>query len=124
MVLRLRAEARLDLEAAARWYEAQEPGLGKRFLQDVRQAFHRIRTNPEANSEAYRNTRRARIRRFPYGVIHLPVPEQGTIVVLAVLHCGRDPKLWRHAPAGEPPCPRPPPPPTSAYARPSPSACA
>jgi anthranilate synthase component 1 len=46
MVLRLRPEARLDLDAAARWYEAQEPGLGRRFLQEVRQAFHRIRTNP------------------------------------------------------------------------------
>jgi toxin ParE1/3/4 len=95
MVLRLRPEARLDLEAAARWYEAQEPGLGRRFLQEVRQAFHRIRGNPEAYAEGYRNTRRALIRRFPYGVIYLPVPKQGSIVVLAVLHCGRDSKLWR-----------------------------
>jgi hypothetical protein len=43
----------------------------------------------------YRGTRRALIRRFPYGVIYLPVPEQNSIVVLAVLHCGRDPRLWR-----------------------------
>jgi len=48
MVLRLRPEARLDLEAAARWYEAQEPGLGRRFLEEVRQAFRRIQSNPEA----------------------------------------------------------------------------
>ena len=48
MVLRLRPEARLDLEAAARWYEAQEPGLGRRFLEEVRQAFRRIQGNPEA----------------------------------------------------------------------------
>ena len=46
MLLRLRPEARLNLEAAARWYEAQEPCLGRRFLQEVRQAFHRIRSNP------------------------------------------------------------------------------
>jgi toxin ParE1/3/4 len=95
MVLRLRPEARLDLEAAARWYEAQEPGLGRRFLEEVRQAFRRIQSNPEASGSGYRNTRRALIRRFPYGVIYLPVPERDTIVVLAVLHCGRDPKLWR-----------------------------
>ena len=44
----------------------------------------------------YRNTRRALIRRFPYGVVYLPIPEQDTIVVLAVLHCGRDPKLWQN----------------------------
>ncbi|WP_221629682.1 MULTISPECIES: hypothetical protein [unclassified Synechococcus] len=47
----------------------------------MRQTFHRIRSNPEAYAEGYRNTRRALIRRF--------------IVVLAVLHCGRDPTLWR-----------------------------
>lgn len=95
MVLRLRPEARLDLEAAARWFEAQEQGLGQHFLDQVRLAFQRIRSNPEAYPAGYRGTRRALIRRFPYGVIYLPVPEQGSIVVLAVLHCGRDPKLWR-----------------------------
>jgi len=36
MVLRLRPEARDDLYAAARWYEAQEIGLGRQFLTDVR----------------------------------------------------------------------------------------
>jgi len=35
MVLRLRPEARDDLYAAARWYEAQEIGLGRQFLTDV-----------------------------------------------------------------------------------------
>jgi hypothetical protein len=54
----------------------------------------------------YRNTRRALIRRFPYGVVYLPIPEQDTIVVLAaVLHCGRDPKLWKSGQAPECPCP-------------------
>jgi len=48
VVLRLRPEARFDLEAAARWYETQEPGLGRNFLHEVRQAFDRIRSNPEA----------------------------------------------------------------------------
>jgi plasmid stabilization system protein ParE len=74
MRLRLRPEARLDLEAAARWYEAQEQGLGRLFLEEVRASFHRIRTNPEVYALGYRGTRRALIRRFPYGVIVLPVP--------------------------------------------------
>ena len=95
MELRLRPEARLDLEAAARWYESQELGLGRQFLQEVRLTFNRIRANPEAYPSGYRNTRRALIRRFPYGVIYLPVTGTSISVVLAVLHCGRDPKLWR-----------------------------
>jgi plasmid stabilization system protein ParE len=65
MELRLRPEARLDLEAAARWYEAQEQGLSRQFLQEVRLTFNRIRANPEAYPSGYRNTRRALIRRFP-----------------------------------------------------------
>jgi toxin ParE1/3/4 len=93
MLLRLRPETRIDLEAAVCWYEAQEKGLGRMFLEEVRQAFQRIRTNPDAYPAVYRNTRCALIRRFPYGVVYLPIPEQDTIVVLAVLHCGRDPKL-------------------------------
>jgi len=60
MVLRLRPEARLDLEAAARWYEAQEPGLGRRFLEEVRQAFQRIQSNPEAYTLPLRRDRPAR----------------------------------------------------------------
>lgn len=94
-MLRLRPAARDDLDAAARWYEAQEIGLGRQFLTEVRLAFERIRSNPVAYPVAYRGTRRALIGRFPYGVIYLPVAEPGCIVVLAVLHCGRDPGVWR-----------------------------
>ncbi|MCP9914642.1 type II toxin-antitoxin system RelE/ParE family toxin [Cyanobium sp. BA20m-14] len=47
-MLRLRPAARDDLDAAARWYEAQEPGLGRQFLAEVRLVFQRIRSNPAA----------------------------------------------------------------------------
>ncbi len=95
MVLRLRSAARDDLAAAARWYETQEQGLGRQFLAEVRLIFQRIRSNPAAYPASYRGTRRALIRRFLYGLIYLPVPDQSYIVVLAVLYCGRDPNLWR-----------------------------
>ena len=48
MRLGLRPEAQLDLEAAVRWYEAQEQGLGRLVLEQVSATFQRIRTNPEA----------------------------------------------------------------------------
>lgn len=93
-MLRLRLAARDDLDTAARWYEAQEHGLGRQLLAEVR-LLQRIRSNPEAYPAGYRGTRRALMRRFPYSFIYLPVPGQDWFVVLAVLHCGRDPKLWR-----------------------------
>ncbi len=94
-MLRLRPAARDDLDAAARWYEAQESGLGRQFLAEVRLVFQRIRSNPAAYPASYRGTRRVLIRRYPYGVVYLPVPEQDCVVVLAVLHCGRDSRVWR-----------------------------
>ena len=50
-MLRLRPAARDDLDAAARWYEAQEPGLGRQFLAEVRLVFQRIRSNPPSASK-------------------------------------------------------------------------
>ncbi len=61
MALRLRPEAREDLDAAARWYEGQENGLGRQFLAEVRLVFQRIRANPDAYPVTYRGTRRALI---------------------------------------------------------------
>ena len=92
--LQLRPEAQADLATAAAWYEEQAKGLGKLFLAEVRQCIHRIHANPEAYPVVQGQTRRALIRRFPYGIIFLIVPEHSVIVVLAVLHCGRDPRLW------------------------------
>jgi len=44
MRLRLRPEAQLDLEAAARWNEAQEQGLGRLFLEQVRVSIASVAT--------------------------------------------------------------------------------
>ncbi len=40
--IRVRARARRDLEEATQWYEAQGPGLGSDFLDEVERAFERI----------------------------------------------------------------------------------
>jgi hypothetical protein len=38
----LRPDAVLDLRAAARWYEEQQPGLGDRFTTQLSATFDRI----------------------------------------------------------------------------------
>jgi hypothetical protein len=50
-VVRLRDEADQDLAAAASWYEQQRGGLGHEFLDVV-----------------HRETRRALMTRFPFGI--------------------------------------------------------
>ena len=44
LIVRPLAEA--DLDDAARWYEAERPGLAERFLGDVDRTFARIRGRP------------------------------------------------------------------------------
>lgn len=91
----IRPEARADLSAASSWYAKQSPGLGHSFLAEVREELHRISERPQSFPIFHNQTRRALIRRFPYGIVYLVQSEQNRIIVLAVLHCGRDPRFWR-----------------------------
>jgi len=95
MQLLIRPEARKDLSDASAWYAKQGSGLGLTFLAAVRQQLLQITARPEAFPPFHRQTRRSLIKRFPYGIIYLVQHDQERIIVLAVLHCGRDPRLWQ-----------------------------
>lgn len=91
--VRLRPEAERDLSDAARWYEEQRPGLGHEFLDEVLEVFSTIVETPQMYPNVHRNTRRALIHRFPFGVYYRV--EETTIVVIAILHGSRDPHRWK-----------------------------
>jgi plasmid stabilization system protein ParE len=88
-----RREARADVLEAYRWYEKQEPGLGAGFREELRATIQRVRENPRAYRVLLRDTRRARLKRFPYCVFYRDYAE--AIVVVAVMHTRRHPKRWR-----------------------------
>ena len=50
-------------------------------------------TSSSAPLSVQRNTRRALLRRFPYGIYCRIYPD--TIVIVACMHGRRDPKRWR-----------------------------
>ncbi len=91
--LRLRAEAELDLADAALWYEAQSPGLGHQFLDEVLATFSIIAETPLSYQVVHRNTRRALVHRFPFGIYYRV--ETSVIVVVAVMHGSRNPRRWK-----------------------------
>nr|VFJ56368.1 MAG: Plasmid stabilization system protein ParE [Candidatus Kentron sp. FW] len=93
MKVHLRPEAEVDIEEAATWYAQQRDGLGDEFLDEVSRAFTLLADNPCMYPIIYRDTRRALIHRFPFGV-HYRV-EESTIVVVAVMHGSRHPKRWK-----------------------------
>jgi plasmid stabilization system protein ParE len=49
--------------------------------------------NPELFPVVHRQTRRALLRRFPYGLYYRIVNDQ--IVVVACMHGRRDPRQWQ-----------------------------
>ncbi len=91
--VRLRAEAEGDLAEAGSWYEEQQEGLGQQFLDEALVALESIGAKPMLYPSVGRNTRRAVMRRFPFGVYYRV--EESLIVVIAVMHGSRDPKRWK-----------------------------
>jgi len=91
--LRLRAEAELDLADAALWYEAQCPGLGHQLLDEVLAVFSSISKMPLSCQIVHRNTRRALVHRFPFGIYYRV--EGNAIVVVAIMHGSRNPRRWK-----------------------------
>jgi len=60
--------AATDLTDAHDWYEAQSSGLGAEFLRAVDAAFAAVQRSPASFPVVSGRTRRALLRRFPYGV--------------------------------------------------------
>lgn len=89
----LRPEAQDDLLEARNWYERQRLGLGDAFGEAVEQFLRRIEVMPEICAIALKGVRRGKLRRFPYLVYYRILEDR--IEVIAVLHGGRDPRIWQ-----------------------------
>ena len=86
-------EARSEFRESARYYEIQQPGLGHRYVDAVRDAVTRIRSRPQLYREIAPGVRQCRIPRFPYGIIYR-IRNSG-IEVVAVMHLHRRPGYWK-----------------------------
>ncbi|MBF0192854.1 MAG: type II toxin-antitoxin system RelE/ParE family toxin [Magnetococcales bacterium] len=84
--------AQQELDEAVAFHEAQAKGLGQVFLAEVLAALELMRRHPEGWQQLSRNTRRCRLRRFPYGVIYLA--DQSEILIVAIAHLHRRPDYW------------------------------
>ena len=93
MQLLVRPAAAADIEDAYHWYENQRAGLGDEFLELVGQSLSAIQEHPARYAVIHRDTRRAFLRRFPYGVFYRARAD--AVVVVACMHARRDPRRWQ-----------------------------
>jgi len=89
----VRPEAELDAHEAGVWYEAEQRGLGLRFLAEASAAFARIEEGPLQFPLVLGGVRRAILHRFPFGVFF--VLEDDVATVLAITHLHRHSKAWQ-----------------------------
>jgi toxin ParE1/3/4 len=86
--------ARAEMIAAQEWYEREAEGLGRKFRDEVDFQVGRIAANPLRFPEMLSDVRRARLRRFPYGLFFRLLPDG--VYVIACFHSSRDPFIWRN----------------------------
>ena len=89
----VRPAAAADIENAQHWYDNRRRGLGLEFLEAVDGALAAIAEKPLLHPLVGRDTRRALLRRFPYGIYYRVYPD--AILVIACMHGRRSARRWR-----------------------------
>ena len=97
LVQREHPEAAAEFDAAVRWYEAQEPGIGLALVDRAQQVRQDIADWPSA-APPFTTTddgtviRSKAVRGYPYRVVYTVEPE--AILILAYAHERRQPGYW------------------------------
>ena len=93
--IKLLPEARLDIKESIEWYNNQKAGLGKRFYEAVKSRLQHIEKNPLHYQVSYKDVRNALVDKFPHQVYYRVEESSQSIIVFAVTHSSRDPRIWR-----------------------------
>ena len=82
-----------DILGAAKWYSIEQPDLGMEFSKAVSEKLLIIKTNPYFFQLKTKTVRVAFLTSFPYGIYY--TVEKDRIIVHAVLHAKRSPRIWK-----------------------------
>jgi plasmid stabilization system protein ParE len=88
-------EALEEFAEAAHYYADCQEGLDIRFVTAVESAIRRITEAPERWRVFEEDVRRCLTHVFPYAIPYT-IESEGYILILAVMHCRREPGYWRH----------------------------
>ena len=87
-------EARAEFKEATIYYFEKSPSLAAAFYSEVESAIEKIIENPDLYRVIDEDVRRCLTKRFPYAVLY--TIEDNYILILAVMHCSREPSYWKH----------------------------
>ncbi|TMU56684.1 type II toxin-antitoxin system RelE/ParE family toxin [Flagellimonas algicola] len=91
--IKLILDAHKDFKSAQNWYASISEELGNRFRQSVQEKVNLIAQNPYQFQKRHKELRMALVKRFPYAIYFITGTDQKRIVILAILHTKRNPKI-------------------------------
>ena len=87
-------EALGEYAEAVQYYTEQRVEVAQAFINAIEDTVYRIKEAPTRYVAIDEDVRRCMARRFPYGVLY--TIEQNYVLILAVMHCSREPGYWRN----------------------------
>jgi plasmid stabilization system protein ParE len=87
-------EARSEFKEATLYYLEKSPSLASAFYAEVSSAIEKIVKNPLLYRAIDEDVRRCLTRHFPYAILF--TIEDHFILILAIMHCSREPSYWKH----------------------------
>jgi plasmid stabilization system protein ParE len=91
--LRFFDEVLADVLQAKEWYYEQKAGLELEFANAILVCINRILQTPEIYSIRYKTIRIAHPKRFPYHIHFYLDDAENCVVITAIVHNKRDPRL-------------------------------
>ena len=85
--------AEAELAEAAKYYDQQQPGLGRDFLDAIKRTEAAIQQNPELWVFHEKPLRGRRVQPFAYKLLYRELPDR--IQIVAVMHFSRRPGYWK-----------------------------
>lgn len=87
-------EALAEFKQAAQYYADCQAGLELRFIGCVESTLQRIGDSPQHWRIFEQELRRCLVYVFPFTILYSI--ESDHVLIVAVMHCSREPGYWRH----------------------------
>ncbi len=91
---RFHPEAQIELVASAKYYEAEQDGLGERFLEEVYESIRHVCLFPSSYQQIESGVRRCCVDHFPFGIVFRERDSQ--MEIIAIIHFKRHPDYWKN----------------------------
>ena len=90
--LRIREEARAEFLHETEYYSTKREGTGRRFREAVNASIALIRRFPTGGAPGPANTRKTKVKGFPFTVVYRDEPSE--IIVFAIAPDRQQPGYW------------------------------